>query len=55
MKASVTVFCRKRGRHPVMVSKYGVRTRRSDIEMTPLPLEEDEEDETLFDVNSTNR
>jgi hypothetical protein len=38
-----------------MVNKYGVRTRRSDIEMTPLPLDEDDEDETLFEVSSANR
>lgn len=35
---------------PSTVRKYGVVGRRSDMEMLPLPLSEDEEDDTVFDV-----
>ncbi|XP_044265556.1 uncharacterized protein LOC123011913 isoform X2 [Tribolium madens] len=52
---ALKTYCGKKSKQPVMVSKYGVRTRRSDIEMTPLPLDEDEEDETLFELHNTNR
>ncbi|XP_023018739.1 uncharacterized protein [Leptinotarsa decemlineata] len=53
----VYVGCKTYRRKPnVKVRKYGVRTRRSDVEMTPLPLlNEDEEDETVFDVGTLNR
>jgi hypothetical protein len=51
---ALKTYCSKRSK-PLMVNKYGVRTRRSDIEMTPLPLDEDDEDETLFEVSSANR
>ncbi|XP_066601533.1 membrane protein FAM174 [Prorops nasuta] len=40
-----------------MIRKYGVLTHRQDVEMRPLPLdEEEEEDTTLFDatLNSPN-
>lgn len=33
--------------------RYGIRTHRSDIEMEPLPLSDDEEDETLFDLTAS--
>lgn len=47
---------RKASSNPVMVQKYGIRTNRSDIEMRPLPLDEDDDDDTLFEVgNNTNR
>lgn len=39
----------------VIVRKYGVRTRRSDVEMRPLPLDDDDEDETVFDVGNLNK
>lgn len=40
---------------PKIVKKYGERYRRTDVEMTPLPLNEDEEeDETVFDLENIN-
>lgn len=38
-----------------MVQKYGIRANRSDLEMQPLPLGEEEDEETLFEVGSTSR
>lgn len=39
-----------------MVQKYGVRANRSDIEMRPLPLDDEEDDDTVFEIgNNTNR
>lgn len=39
-----------------MVQKYGVRANRADIEMRPLPLDEEEDDDTLFEIgNGTTR
>lgn len=36
-----------------MVRKYGVLAHRQDVEMRPLPLdEEDDEDTTVFDVSN---
>lgn len=35
---------------PTIVRKYGVVGRRSDMEMLPLPLNEEEDDDTLFEV-----
>lgn len=36
-----------------MVRKYGVLTHRQDVEMRPLPLsEEDDEDTTVFDASN---
>lgn len=41
---------------PKVIKKYGERNRRTDVEMTPLPLhDDDEEDETVFDLGSVNR
>lgn len=38
------------------IRKYGVMARRGDVEMLPLPLEEEEDDDTVFDVgNHSNR
>ncbi|XP_018576938.1 uncharacterized protein LOC108915403 [Anoplophora glabripennis] len=49
-------YFRKGNKKSPLIKKYGVKTRRSDIEMEPLPLDEDEEDETVFDLgNVTNR
>ncbi|CAG9861352.1 unnamed protein product [Phyllotreta striolata] len=45
----------RRRKMNVMVRKYGVRTRRSDLEMRPLPLDDDEDDETVFDVGNINK
>ncbi|KAF7283926.1 hypothetical protein GWI33_022754 [Rhynchophorus ferrugineus] len=36
----------------VVIQKYGVRQRRSDMEMVPLPLSDDEDDETVFDLTT---
>ncbi|XP_030764796.1 uncharacterized protein LOC115889029 [Sitophilus oryzae] len=36
----------------VLVTKYGVRARRSDVEMVPLPLSDEDEDETVFDLTA---
>lgn len=42
----------KGGNKPnVMVRKYGVLTNRRDVEMLPLPLDEDDEDDTVFEVH----
>ena len=35
-----------------IVRKYGVVTERSDMEMLPLPLDDDEDDDTVFDMGS---
>ena len=36
-----------------LVRKYGVLTHRQDVEMRPLPLEEeDDEDTTVFDASN---
>ncbi|CAH0551675.1 unnamed protein product [Brassicogethes aeneus] len=43
---------KKRNHRPVIVKKYGIKTRRTDVEMEPLPLDEDDDDETLFDLGS---
>ncbi|KAG5897841.1 hypothetical protein JTB14_011839 [Gonioctena quinquepunctata] len=45
----------RRKKSNVLIRKYGIRTRRSDVEMTPLPLEDDDEDETVFEVGNLNR
>ncbi|XP_044740382.1 uncharacterized protein LOC123301615 [Chrysoperla carnea] len=34
------------------VRKYGIKAKRGDLEMLPLPLAEDEDDDTLFDVGN---
>lgn len=41
---------------PKIIKKYGERKRRTDVEMAPLPLhnDDDEEDETLFDLGNVN-
>ncbi|KAL1514374.1 hypothetical protein ABEB36_003642 [Hypothenemus hampei] len=45
---------KKLGRSQMVLRKYGVRTRRSDIEMEPLPLSDDnDDDETLFDLSAS--
>lgn len=48
---------RKPTTRPTTVRKYGVLTQRTDIEMLPLPIDDDEEDDdTVFDVgNHMNR
>lgn len=36
-----------------MVRKYGVLAHRQDVEMRPLPLDEDDEDDTtIFDASN---
>ncbi|XP_050292796.1 membrane protein FAM174A-like [Anthonomus grandis grandis] len=45
---------RKYDKSHTIIRKYGVRTNRSDLEMEPLPLSDDDEDETVFDL-SANR
>ncbi|KAJ8935019.1 hypothetical protein NQ314_013044, partial [Rhamnusium bicolor] len=45
---------RKRNKKNVLIKKYGVKTRRTDVEMEPLPLDDDEEDETVFDLGKMN-
>lgn len=36
-----------------MIRKYGVLTHRQDVEMRPLPLDEDEDDDTtIFDARN---
>ncbi|XP_017776327.1 PREDICTED: uncharacterized protein LOC108562478 [Nicrophorus vespilloides] len=45
---------RKGTKPPVMVKKYGILTNRSDVEMVPLPLSEDEDDDTIFEINNVN-
>lgn len=40
------------GTRPTAVRKYGVLTQRTDIEMLPLPLDDDEDDDTVFDVGN---
>nr|CAI5840436.1 unnamed protein product [Callosobruchus analis] len=47
---AIRVFRAPRGPN-VIVKKYGVRTRRCDVEMEPLPLD-DEEDETVFELGN---
>ncbi|GJQ80813.1 hypothetical protein Trydic_g9400 [Trypoxylus dichotomus] len=37
---------------PTAVRKYGVLTQRTDIEMLPLPLDDEEDDDTVFDVGN---
>ncbi|XP_050501132.1 uncharacterized protein LOC126881120 [Diabrotica virgifera virgifera] len=44
-----------RRRKMPIIRKYGVRARRSDVEMRPLPLDDDEEDETVFDLSHLNK
>ncbi|KAL3287917.1 hypothetical protein HHI36_002373 [Cryptolaemus montrouzieri] len=34
------------------IKKYGVRLTRGNIEMTPLPLDNDDDDETVFDLKN---
>ncbi|KAJ8983105.1 hypothetical protein NQ317_001848 [Molorchus minor] len=43
---------RKSHKKQVNVKKYGVRARRTDTEMEPLHLDDDEEDETVFEPES---
>lgn len=40
---------------PATVRKYGIIGRRSDMEMQPLPLNEDDDDDTLFDAVRQNQ
>lgn len=40
---------------PSIVQKYGIRANRSDLEMQPLPLEEEEDEETVFEVGNGSR
>ena len=38
-----------------MIRKYGVLTHRQDVEMRPLPLdEEDDDDTTVFDASNVS-
>lgn len=37
---------------PATVRKYGIVGRRSDMEMLPLPLVEEDDDDTVFDMGS---
>ncbi|XP_072382327.1 uncharacterized protein [Diabrotica undecimpunctata] len=50
----VAVRTYRRRKLPI-IRKYGVRGRRSDVEMRPLPLDDDEEDETVFDLSHLNK
>ncbi|XP_044745855.1 membrane protein FAM174-like [Coccinella septempunctata] len=34
------------------IKKYGIRLARGNIEMTPLPLDNDDDDETIFDLKN---
>ncbi|KAK9876158.1 hypothetical protein WA026_011274 [Henosepilachna vigintioctopunctata] len=34
------------------IKKYGVRLTRGNVEMRPLPLDNDDEDETIFDLKN---
>nr|XP_022903902.1 membrane protein FAM174-like [Onthophagus taurus] len=43
---------RKGVTRPTHVRKYGVLAQRSDIEMEPLHLDDDEDDDTVFDVGA---
>jgi len=42
----------KSNKPPTMVRKYGILTNRADVEMLPLPLSEDEDDDTVFELNN---
>ncbi|XP_067001999.2 protein FAM174C [Anabrus simplex] len=42
-------------RKKTTVRKYGILASREDVEMTPLGAEDEDEDTTLFDVNSHPR
>lgn len=44
---------RKQDKSRTKVRKYGIRTNRSDLEMEPLPLSDDDEDETVFDLTAS--
>lgn len=48
MKGSLS---RRRSRD-ARIKKYGIRLTRGNIEMTPLPLDNDDEDETIFDLKN---
>lgn len=53
MKFNQTFF--RNRRVPKIIKKYGERNRRTDVEMAPLPLhEDDEDDETVFDLGNVN-
>lgn len=43
---------RKGDTKPLAVRKYGVLTQRTDIEMLPLPLDDEDDDDTVFDVGN---
>lgn len=47
--------CRRKSgdKKHTMVRKYGIRARRTDVEMEPLPLSDDDEDETVFDLTAS--
>jgi hypothetical protein len=46
-------LCRLSKTRAQLVRKYGVLAHRQDVEMRPLPLEEeDDEDTTVFDASS---
>ena len=48
-----TYFCRITKTRAQMIRKYGILAHRQDVEMRPLPLDEDDEDDTtVFDVSS---
>lgn len=48
----INVVYRLRKRPAQMVRKYGVLTNKQDLEMRPLPLDEDDDDETtVFDAS----
>ncbi|XP_057659642.1 uncharacterized protein LOC130895966 [Diorhabda carinulata] len=52
----VYIACKtyRRNKMPI-IKKYGVRGRKSDVEMKPLPLDDDEDDETVFDLGNLNK
>lgn len=37
----------KKSNSPKVVRKYGIKANRSDMEMRPLPLDEDDEEDTV--------
>ncbi|XP_046399016.1 membrane protein FAM174A-like [Ischnura elegans] len=47
-----TVRAIRLGRKKTKVKKYGILASREDVEMTPLGVDDDEEDNTIFDISS---
>ncbi|XP_071444235.1 membrane protein FAM174A [Hetaerina americana] len=47
-----TVRAIRLGRKKTKVKKYGILASREDLEMTPLGVDDEEEDNTIFDLSS---